>query len=129
VIQISTALNDYRLNAVINFLAIGTENAHVQIYGGERPNFGEEPDGDLLATIVLVEPIGEVEDGLLAITPTGEALIEASGVATWARIVNGDGTLAWDCDVSDLNGTGELRLPSTTLYAGGYTRIVSGLLG
>lgn len=128
-IQISTALNDYRLNAVVNFLAIGTENAHVLIYGGVRPALGATPGGDLLATIVLVEPIGEVEDGLLAITPTGEALIATSGTATWARIVNGDGELAWDCDVSDLNGTGELRLPSTTLYAGGYTRIVSGLLG
>ena len=112
-IQISNALNDYRLNAVVNFLAIGTENACVRIYGGVRPSFGAAPTGDLLATIVLVEPIGEVEDGIL----------------TWARIVNGDGALAWDCDVSDLNGTGELRLPSTTLYAGGYTRIVSGLLG
>ncbi len=128
-IQISTALNDYRLNAVVNFLAIGTENAHVLIYGGVRPALGATPGGDLLATIVLVEPIGEVEDGLLAITPTGEALIATSGTAAWARIVNGDGELAWDCDVSDLNGTGELRLPSTTLYAGGYTRIVSGLLG
>ena len=128
-IQISTALGDYRLNAVVNFLAIGTQNASVRIYGGTRPALGAAPSGDLLATIVLIEPIGEVEDGLLSITPTGEALIETGGVATWARIVNGDGVLAWDCDVSDLNGTGELRLPSTTLYAGGYTRIVSGLLG
>ena len=93
-IQISNALNDYRLNAVVNFLAIGTENACVRIYGGVRPSFGAAPSGDLLATIVLVDPIGEVEDGLLTITPTGEALIETSGEATWARIVNGDGTLA-----------------------------------
>ena len=128
-IQISSALNDYRLNAVVNFLAIGTENASVRIYGGVRPVFGATPTGDLLATLVLVEPIGEVEDGALSITPTAEALIETSGEATWARIVNGDGVLAWDCDVSDLSGTGELRLPSTMLYAGGYTRIVSGLLG
>ena len=128
-IQISTELNDYRLNAVVNFLAIGTQNASVRIYSGVRPALGAPPTGDLLATIVLVEPIGEVEDGLLSITPTDEALIETGGVATWARIVNGDGALAWDCDVSGLDGTGELRLPSTTLYAGGYTRIVSGLLG
>lgn len=128
-IQISTALNDYRLNAVVNFLAIGTENASVRIYSGVRPALGEAPTGDLLATIVLVEPIGEVEDGLLSITPTDEVLIETGGVATWARIVNGDGALAWDCDVSGLDGTGDLRLPSTTLYAGGHTRIVSGLLG
>lgn len=128
-IQISSELNDYRLNAVVNFLAIGTQNASVRIYSGARPALGAPPTGDLLATIVLVEPIGDVEDGLLSITPTDEALIETGGVATWARIVNGDGELAWDCDVSDLDGTGELRLPSTTLYAGGYTRIVSGLLG
>lgn len=128
-IQISTELNDYRLNAVVNFLAIGTQNATVRIYSGVRPALGAPPSGDLLASIVLVDPVGEVEDGLLSITPTGEALIETGGVATWARIVNGDGVLAWDCDVSDLDGTGELRLPSTTLYAGGYTRIVSGLLG
>ena len=128
-IQISTDLNDYRLNAVVNFLAIGTENARVLIYGGVRPAFAATPAGSLLATIVLVEPIGDVDNGQLTITPTDEALIETSGVATWARMVNGDGTLAWDCDVSDLNGTGELRLPSTNLYAGGYTRIVSGLLG
>jgi hypothetical protein len=129
VIQISNALNDYRLNAVVNFLAIGTQNAKVQIYAGLRPIFGGQAQGDLLATIVLVEPMGEVTDGVLTITPTGESLIETSGQAVWARIVNGDGVLAWDCDVSDLNGTGELRLPSTMLYAGGYTRIVSGLLG
>lgn len=128
-IQISTALNEYRLNAVINFLAMGTANASVQIYSGPRPILGGQPQGDLLATIVLIEPIGEVASGQLSITPTDEALIEISGQATWARIVNGEGALAWDCDVSDLAGTGELRLPSTTLYAGGYTRIVSGLLG
>ena len=39
-IQISNALNDYRLNAGINFLAIGAENACVRIYGGVRPSFG-----------------------------------------------------------------------------------------
>jgi len=129
VIQISSALGEYRLSAVVNFLALGAQNASVQIYSGARPELGAAPSGDLLASIVLVNPIGEVEDGLLRITPTSEALIETGGVATWARIVNGDGALAWDCDVSDLDGAGELRLPSTTLYAGGYTRIAHGLLG
>ena len=38
---------------------------------------------------MLVEPIGEIADGVLTITPTGEALIETSGQAMWARIVNG----------------------------------------
>lgn len=128
-IQISTALNDQRLNAVVQFLSRGTESAYVQIYGGVRPALGEAPTGDLLASIPLVDPVGDVEDGLLTVTPTEEALIQTSGEATWARIINGEGELAWDCDVSDLSGMGELRLPVTTLYAGGHTRIVSGLLG
>ena len=83
----------------------------------------------MLASIVLMEPLGSVANGLLTVDPTNEAMIGHTGQATWARIVNGNGALAWDCDVSDLHGTGELRLPSTLLYAGGFTRIVSGLLG
>jgi hypothetical protein len=129
VIEISTALNEARLAAVIGFLASGTDNARAEIYDGMRPSFGGIPAGKCLVSIILVEPIGTVENGLLNITPTPEVMISNTGQATWARIVNGDGALAWDCDVSDLTGTGELRLPSTTLYAGGYTRIVSGLLG
>ena len=127
-IQISTELNEYRLNGVIAFLAVGADNARADIYDGVRPAFGGSPTTPL-ASIILVEPIGTVASGLLTLTPTPEVLIVATGQATWARIVNGNGALAWDCDVSDLNGTGELRLSSTALYAGGYTRIVSGTLG
>ena len=128
-IRISTELSDARLQSVVAFLAAGVEAARVQVYDGVRPALAGVPAGKLLAAIALMEPIGTVADGLLTITPTGEVLIVNTGQAAWARVVNGNGTLAWDCDVSDLNGTGELRLPSTTLYAGGYTRIVSGVLG
>lgn len=128
-IEISTELNEYRLNGVIAFLAGGAENARANLYDGVRPTLGGAPTGNLLVSIVLMEPIGTVANGLLTLTPTDEVMIATTGQATWARIVNGNGALAWDCDVSDLNGSGELRLPSTTLYAGGYTRIVSGVLG
>lgn len=128
-IQISNPLNDYRLQGVITFLALGTEQARAHLYAGPRPSFGAPPQGPLLASIVLAEPLGTVADGVLEVAPSNEALILSTGEATWARIVNGQGTLAWDCDASDLEGTGELRLPTTTLYAGGYTRILTGLLG
>jgi hypothetical protein len=129
VIAISTELNEYRLNGVIAFLAGGAENARANLYDGVRPTLGGAPTGNLLVSIVLMEPVGTVANGLLTLTPTDEVMIGNTGQATWARIVNGNGALAWDCDVSDLNGSGELRLPSTTLYAGGYTRLVSGILG
>lgn len=128
-IEISNALNGYRLQGVITFLALGTEQARAHVYAGPRPSFGAPPQGPLLASIVLAEPLGTVVDGVLEVAATNEVLIQTTGEATWARIVNGQGALAWDCDASDLNGTGELRLPTTTLYAGGYTRILTGLLG
>ena len=128
-IRISTDLNDYRLESVIAFLAQGIEQARAHLYAGTRPDFGGTPEGPLLASIVLSEPLGSVSQGVLEVAPTHEALILVTGVATWARIANGNGVLAWECDVSDLDGEGELKLPSTTLYAGGYTRILSGLLG
>ena len=128
-IQISNDLNNYRLQGVLTFLALGIEQARAHLYAGPRPGFGAPPQGPLLASIVLAEPMGTVADGVLEITPTNEALILTTGEVTWARIVNGMGALAWDCDASDLEGTAELRLPTTTLYAGGYTRILTGLLG
>ena len=128
-IAVSTELNEFRLNAVLAFLSAGTANAWAEIYDGVRPALGGSPAGNLLACIVLMEPLGSVANGLLTVDPTNEVMIAHTGQATLARIVNGTGALAWDCDVSDLNGTGELRLPSTMLYAGGFTRIVSGLLG
>lgn len=128
-IEISNALNGYRLQGVITFLALGTEQARAHVYAGPRPSFGAPPQGPLLASIVLAEPLGTVVDGVLEVAATNEAQILTTGEATWARIVNGQGALAWDCDASDLEGTGELRLPTTTLYAGGYTRILTGLLG
>ncbi len=128
-IQISNELNAYRLQGVITFLALGTEQARAHVYAGPRPGFGEAPQGPLLASIVLAEPLGTVVDGVLEVASTNEALILTTGEATWARIVNGNGALAWDCDASNLDGSGELRLPTTTLYAGGYTRILTGLLG
>ena len=127
-ITISPALNEYRLQGVIAFLAQGLEGARAEVYDGLRPVFAAVPAGTLLVTIVLAEPLGTIEAGVLTLTPTEEVMITATGQATWARIVNGEGAVAWDCDVSDLNGTGELRLPSTTLYAGGFTRIVSGVI-
>jgi len=128
VIAISPALNEFRLQGVIAFLALGSDAARAEIYDGLRPVFGAVPAGELLVAIVLREPIGTIAEGVLTLTPTDEVMITATGQATWARIVNGEGAVAWDCDVSDLNGIGELRLPSTTLYAGGFTRIVLGVI-
>ncbi len=125
-IEISAAFNEARLQGVINFLSQGTDNATVEIYAAPRPALGVTAAGALLVTIELAEPVGTLETGALTLTPTPEGLILATGQAAWARVRNGNAALAWDCDVSELAGDGELKMPTTQLYAGGFTRIVSG---
>ena len=95
-IAVSTELNEFRLNAVLAFLSAGTANAWAEIYDGVRPALGGSPAGNLLACIVLMEPLGSVANGLLTVDPTNEVMIGHTGQATWARIVNGTGALAWD---------------------------------
>lgn len=128
-LEISTELNNARLQSVVDFLAVGSPNATLKIYSGTRPAFGDAPTGDLLVSVPLVEPAGTVSAGVLTLTAPPEEIITTSGVATWARIANGNSVIAFDCDVTDEAGNGEIKMVSTTLFAGGYARIVGGVLG
>ena len=56
-------------------------------------------------------------------------MITASGLATWARLVNGEDVTAMDLDCSDLAGDGEIRFEQTQLYAGGYAQMANAVLG
>lgn len=117
--EITIALKNHLLQGYNNFLAVGSSNAFAELYEGTT----------LLATVILAEPFGEVSAGVLTLTPTPEALISTSGVANSCVFKNGDGAVGWVSTVSDLDGDGEVKLVSTQLYAGGYTRLVSGTIG
>lgn len=113
------------------FLDTGTDNATIEIYGNTRPDAGAEPGASPLLTVILAKPCGAVVDGVLVLEaedPTGE-LIAASGTATWARFVNGDGEWAFDADVSNEGGSGEVQFPSTVLYAGGRAPLSPSTIG
>lgn len=129
-IEISSELNDYRLQGVINFLGAGVSNAYADIYPAPRAAFRDAPGVPKLTRIYLVEPFGTMPgNGTLSVSATDECLVLVGGVAAWARICNGDDVIGWDCDVSDTAGDGQIKLESTTLYAGGGARILSGTLG
>lgn len=129
-IVITVAHNEARLAGTLAFLNTGTGQAGFWIYGNTRPALPTDAAGaSPLVTLLLDDPAGSVAGGVLTLEATDDALISLSGVATWARAFNGDGATAFDCDVSDELGTATVRLPSTTLFAGGVTRLVSGTLG
>ena len=58
-----------------------------------------------------------------------DGLITSTGVATWARLVNGNEVTALDLDCSGTDGSGGVKLASTNLYLGGDARMVSAILG
>lgn len=126
--EISAELNNARLQAVADFLARGTGKATVDLMTAPQPEFGDEPTM-VLATIELTEPVGVVSGGALNISATPEAMAIGTGTVAWARVRNGEGVLAWDCEVSDTAGSAPIRMPTTQLFAGGFVRISIGTIG
>lgn len=127
-LSVSFDLKNARLAAVVAFLDTGAGVARVRIYPGTRPLVSAAPDSGFLAELPLLKPSGSVLDGVLTLAP-GEPVLNAnSGVAAWARVVNGNGETAFDCDVTDTAGSGEIKIQSTVLYEGGETRMASGVL-
>jgi len=129
-VAITAAHHAARLAGTLSFLDSGPQRARLRVYGGARPASPEDPPAsDMLVEIALTQPAGALVGNQLALTQQEDGLIVATGVATWARLVNGNNQTAMDMDCSDASGNGDVRLSSTTLYLGGYTRLVSAIVG
>lgn len=133
-ITITPTHNDYRLSGSLNHLNQGAGTPGIRIYGGERPALATDvPGSAMLVEIPLTKPAGVVASNVLTITPAGPGLIGNTGIATWARFVNGDGETCFDAKA----GQGEppegqfweVRLQQTQLYAGGEVSLLSCVLG
>jgi hypothetical protein len=129
-IAITTALNDARLTGTLTFLDSGAGNAAIQIYGGNRPATPDDaPTDPLLSEIPLNKPAGSVSAGNLLLASTTAGLILTTGIATWARVLSGNGDVAFDCDAGQGAGAWEVQLAQANLLAGGEAKLVSAILG
>lgn len=116
------------LAATLAKLNAGTTGATVAIYGSARPANGAPPGGPALVTLTLAKPAGTIDAGVLTLAAPDDAMSDITGVAIWAR-VSANGSVIFDCDVSDVSGTATIRLATTQLYAGGSLHLSSGALG
>lgn len=129
-VAITVEHNEARLAGTLAFLDEGPQPARLRVYGGVRPaSPADVPASAMLVEIALTKPAGTILDGLLALTQQEDGLITATGVATWARLVNGNDVTALDLDCSGTDGDGDVKLATTTLYLGGDARMVSAILG
>ena len=129
-VAITVEHNEARLAGTLAFLDAGSNPARLRIYGGTRPETPATlPSSVMLVEIRLTKPAGTVAAGLLTLTQQEDGLITATGIATWARLVNGNDVTALDLDCTGTDGTGDVKLASTNLYLGGDARLVSAILG
>lgn len=117
-----------RLEGTRAFLDAGPAAACLQIFGNDRPAFGQDAGTAPLAVLVLAKPSGVTIDGVLTLAAPDEALILVEGVARWARLLTGAGVIAADCNVSLSTGTAPVRLSRLELHRGGTTRLLLGVL-
>jgi hypothetical protein len=128
-VAITVEHNEARLAGTLGFLDTGSNPARLRIYGGTRPpNPSATPTSAMLVEIKLTKPAGTISGGLLTLTQQEDGLIKNTGVATWARLVNGDEVTALDLDFSGSDGNGDVKLASTNLYLGGDARMVSAIV-
>jgi hypothetical protein len=129
-VAITVEHNEARLVGTLGFLDTGPNPARLRVYGGTRPaSPGTLPSSVMLVEIKLTKPAGTIANGLLTLTQQEDGLITATGIATWARLVNGAEVTALDLDCSGTDGNGDIKLASTNLYLGGDARMVSAVLG
>lgn len=129
-IEISTGLNETRLQATRDYINLGAGNAFFAVYGNTRPlSINDIPGAAPLVIIQLTKPPGVVDQGVLTLTQLAPGQVTTNGVATWARLFNGDDQPVLDCDCSDAAGSGELKLNNVALFEGAEVSLVSAVLG
>lgn len=128
-VTIASTLNAARLQAVLDFVQASATPA-IDFYSTPRPASGAIATGaTLLASIDLPNPFAVLASGVLTLVTPQNGLVAASGIVAWARVRTGADDFAMDLDVSVTGDGGDMIVQSTTLYAGGTLRLVSGVIG
>lgn len=127
-ISLSTAARNARLTALITAIDAGSGPGVLSIYSGTRPATGGATT-TLLAELTLSDPCGTVSGGVLTFNAiTQDSSANASGTASWARIVDSTGTHVLDLGVGTAGSGQEIILNTTTIVAGGPVGITSASL-
>ncbi len=103
----------------------------IQVYSGTRPAGPDTAITDqvLLLDFTLADPaFGAASAGVITLdaTPAPEAGGEASGTATWARVLNSESVAIADCKVSLSGGGGDLIITTVTISPGLTVTITGG---
>jgi hypothetical protein len=136
-IEITAAHNEARLSATKTYIDTGAGKGKIQLWDTPRPVLGASGGAAPCAVVTLAKPCGTVASGKLTLAqdaPGGDliALDSGPGGIVWARLLNGNGDVVADGDVTDSGGNGDFKLAGTAgtlIYAGGYVLLGTTQLG
>lgn len=103
-------------------LDAGSGNAIIEIYTGTPPAtpLTAVTTQTLLGTLTCSDPVGTSTDGLITFgSITQDSAADAGGTAAWARVTCPDLDAVFDCDVTDEDGEGVIKLNTVSIVAGG----------
>lgn len=127
--RIATDTRNGMLDALNTKLNAGSGAAKIRIYDGTQPANANTAitSQTLLAELACSDPAAAAAaSGTLTLSAiTNDSSADATGTATWARVLDSDNNVIFDCDVSSNAGSGTLKLNTTSIVAGGPVAITS----
>lgn len=120
---IDVAVRNSMLNAIRDAIDAGAAGL-LRIYDGSRPATGGAAT-TLLAELTLTDPCaGAAASGVLTFSAiTADSSANATGTATWARIVTSAGTFVLDCSVGTSGA--DINLNTTSIVTGAQVSVTS----
>ncbi len=122
VINIATTLRNAQVNAARDAIDGGSGPGTIQIRTGAMPATPQDAaTGTLLGTLTFSDPSFPAASGGTASANaiTQDSAADATGTATWARLLDSAGTAVMDVDVTATGGGGAIQLNNTSIVAGG----------
>ena len=120
IITPSASVKTDLLTAIKTAIDSGGAAGRILFYTGTKP---AGPDTAvttqvLLGTLTLAYPCGTISGSSLTFdTITQDPSADASGVVTWARLLNSAGVAKFDFDVTGVGGTGFIQMNTVSIVA------------
>lgn len=128
-ISLSVDVRNAYLQLIADAIDAAATPGKFLLYSGTRPAAGGTPTGLLQATILFAQPCGTVADALLTFVPGEEGVRMDDEPITWGRMADGDDNYVLDGDVTNMAGSGDFKIGSTTGIIGAVVRLDEGVIG
>lgn len=124
---LSTTVRNNRLNQISAAIDGGAGAGLLRIYDGTRPATGGTAT-TLLAELTFTDPCAPAaSSGVLTFSAiTSDSSANATGTATWARLVDSSATFV--CDLSVSTSGADVNLNSTSISTGQTVSVTSGTI-